>query len=526
MTKRAITYARVSGDDRHKEGRNLASQIDDGRAYCQKRGYRIVAELAEDDRGASGASWDLPMLNQALDMARRGEFDILVTRELDRLARGLAKQLVIEGEFKRHGVEIEYILGEYDDSPEGQLNKNIRAVIAEFEREKINQRMTRGRRNIVKAGKVMLHGNKPPYGYHVQDKELVIYEPEARIVTLIYTWYVQGDERLSIKAIARRLTGMRIPTRTDHSGGYKKRGRGEWSEGTVSDMLSNESYAGTWHYGKRDKESRHNPRDTWLSVEVPAIVSREVWERAQKRKIRNRELATRNSKYEYLLGRRVSCGQCNKFKMFGKAVQGGKYKYYCCPGTRRGSCDQGYFPVLQVDGAVWQWIRGLLLDPEHLRQELEEQRERLKQDIAPLHDRVVVIDDLLADKRGQLEKLLDLYLAGDFPRDVLTEKKLRLESLIASLEGERQAVTYAARQRLLSDKDIKTIEDMARKLSGELEVADVDFAARRQLIDTLDCRARLAVENGRKVAHVKCIIRPEETLSIEDATTRNAWPET
>jgi site-specific DNA recombinase len=143
MSKRAVLYARVSGDDRHREGRNLAGQIE--------KGYRIVAELAEDDRGASGADWNLPKLNEALEMARAGELDVLVVRELDRFARGLAKQLVIEGEFKRHGVEVEYILAEYDNTPEGKLNKHIRAVIAEFEREKINQRMIRGRRRKVKS---------------------------------------------------------------------------------------------------------------------------------------------------------------------------------------------------------------------------------------------------------------------------------------------------------------------------------------------------------------------------------------
>jgi DNA invertase Pin-like site-specific DNA recombinase len=61
-----------------------------------------VAELAEDDRGASGADWDLPKLNEALDMARENGFDVLVTRELDRFASPLAKQLVVESEFKRH----------------------------------------------------------------------------------------------------------------------------------------------------------------------------------------------------------------------------------------------------------------------------------------------------------------------------------------------------------------------------------------------------------------------------------------
>lgn len=111
MSKRALIYARVSYDDRPNEDRNLEGQIEDGRAaYCQEKGYRIVVELAEDNRGASGADWDLPMLNQALEMARAGEYDVLVTRELDRFARGLAKQLVVESEFKRRGVDVEYIL--------------------------------------------------------------------------------------------------------------------------------------------------------------------------------------------------------------------------------------------------------------------------------------------------------------------------------------------------------------------------------------------------------------------------------
>ena len=139
MNKRAVLYARVSYDDRKNKARNLEGQTEDGRAYCQEKGYRIVAELAEDDRGASGADWDLPKLNQALDMARAGELDIFVTRELDRFARNLAKQLVIEGEFKRCGVEVEYVLGEYPDTPEGNLNKNIKAVIAEYERLKIKE---------------------------------------------------------------------------------------------------------------------------------------------------------------------------------------------------------------------------------------------------------------------------------------------------------------------------------------------------------------------------------------------------
>jgi site-specific DNA recombinase len=145
MMKRAVLYARVSSDDRGNDGRSLIGQLNMCREYAVKHGYQVVAELAEDDRGACGASFELPQLGRIYEMARASELDILVVREIDRLSRSLAKQLIVEEELKRSGVQIEYVLGEYPDTPEGSLMKNVRAVIAEYERLKIMERMNRGK---------------------------------------------------------------------------------------------------------------------------------------------------------------------------------------------------------------------------------------------------------------------------------------------------------------------------------------------------------------------------------------------
>lgn len=484
MTKRAVIYARVSYDDRKNEARNLEGQIEDGQTYCQERGYQIVAELMEDDRGASGADWDLPKLNEALDMARAGQADVLVTRELDRFARGLAKQLVVEGEFERYGAGVEYILGEYPDTPEGNLMKNVRAVIAEYERLKTRERVTRGLRRVCKDGKVMLHGDKPPYGYRVEDKMLVIYEPEARIVRLIFTWYVCGDEngkRPSIKAIARRLTEMKVPTYTDlrsNATFKKKRGYGEWDKSTISQMLRSEVYRGTWRYGRVNSHTGEvNPQQHWIEVSVPAIISEEVWQRAQERLKENKRLLKREPKYEYLVGRRVSCGHCGT-PMMG-AITGGKYLYYFCP-AKRGDrvakdCDNRYFRVGQVDAAVWGWIKELLLNPEALRRNLEAQQAEQEEASRPLQDRLAVIDDLLADNQRKLEKLLDLYLSGDFDKEMLTERKARLEATITALEKERHDLVVTLEATILSEDQIITIEDFAREMSTGLEIADQDL---------------------------------------------------
>jgi site-specific DNA recombinase len=108
MTKRAVLYARVSSDDRANEGRNLSGQLNMCRSHASEKGWTIVAELAEDDRGASGAELDLPQLNHFLGMASRREFDVLVVREIDRLSRSLPKRLFIEDELNKAGIHIEY----------------------------------------------------------------------------------------------------------------------------------------------------------------------------------------------------------------------------------------------------------------------------------------------------------------------------------------------------------------------------------------------------------------------------------
>ena len=207
-----------------------------GRDYVMQHRYRVVAELSEDDRGASGASFDLPQLGRILEMARNHEFDVLVVREIDRLSRNLVKQLIVEEELKRAGVRIEYVLGEYPDNPEGNLMKHVRASVAEYEREKINERMTRGRRLKVKNGSVMIHGHAP-YGYRKvaeDDKfKLAIDEGEARVIQLIFTWYVYGDGDsgpLSLGGIKRKLDALKVPTGHDVDPRMPKtRSPGEWA---------------------------------------------------------------------------------------------------------------------------------------------------------------------------------------------------------------------------------------------------------------------------------------------------------
>jgi site-specific DNA recombinase len=520
MKKRAVLYARVSSDDRSRDGRNLAGQLEMAREYAQKKGYAIVAELAEDDRGASGASFELPQLGEVLEMAEAGDFDVLVPREIDRLSRNLAKQLIVEEELTRRGVAVDYVLGDYPDTPEGRLNKHIRATIAEYEREKIVERMARGRRLKVKAGNVMVNG-LPPYGYDPAEVDgkstLVISEQEAKTVRLVYQWYIKGDDegqRMSLTAIARKLTEMGIPTYRNSRDAKLVNNRPRatrWSTGSVRKILVSETYAGTWYWGKGNGPSR-KPRSAWEPVEVPAIVSRTTWKAAQERLAENRRTFRGKAKSgHHLIRQRVTCGHCGLAMSSSTHTnpRGRVYRYYRCPASQDRDrycreCNLPLFHTSDVDAAIWQWLKGRLTDPDQLERgllEIHQDREELN---APIRSRLAVAEDLLAKNRAQLERLVDLYVSGEFPKDVLAERKARLESLISDLESQKAELMEHLASHSLTIEQIRTAKELAEQISIRIDAMDEDFAPRRQLVEILDLRATLAVENDERVVYVSC----------------------
>ncbi len=535
--KRAVLYARVSGDDRGKEGRNLEGQLELGRKYALSRGYQIVEELSEDDRGASGASFDLEQLNQALEMARAGEFDVLVVRELDRFARSLAKQLVVELQFKRAGVEVDYVLGEYPDTPEGNLNKNIKAVVAEYERFKITERMVRGRRQKVRAGHVLV-GGRPPYGYMVTDQDgkrtLAPRASEARIVRMVFEWYAYGDKdgaEMTISGIAQRLNDLHVPTyfaSNRRLGEARGAGSGDWARSVIGRMLRNRVYIGEWRYGKGRREEGHyvrNPKEHILIVRVPAIVDQALWDAVQERLTHNRKTA-RTRKYSYLLSGRVRCGECGH-SVTGHARQGKSrlYRYYRCtvrshPGEFSIDCTLPLFPGDRVDREVWAWVKSLLVDPDQLAHGLRAYKASRDQKARPLQDRMEALQDLVDENLTKLERLLDVYLEGVHTREVLLARQKQLETTLSSLETEQGDLARELERRTITEEQITSLQEFAQRVTAKIDVAAAGFASMRRVIELLDVRAVLVVEDGEKVIYVSCglgrgRVLPESQTTIE-----------
>src|SRR5215211_3238994 len=137
MTKRAAIYARVSTDIQ-RENYSIPTQISDLLKHAKLEGYSLVGNQYVDlvtgkdtvkRQDAIPAFVDdytstelsRPGLNAALMFLETAGFDVLIVHAIDRLARDPYFRQTIEREFMAHGASVEYFLGNYDDTPEGEV---------------------------------------------------------------------------------------------------------------------------------------------------------------------------------------------------------------------------------------------------------------------------------------------------------------------------------------------------------------------------------------------------------------------
>jgi len=143
---RAALYARVSTTEQTAD-----NQLLELRRYIEARGWTGTEFV---DRGISGSKDKRPALDALLKDAKRRRFDVLVCWRLDRLGRNLRHLVTMLEELQQLGIAF-VSLGEGIDctTPAGKLQLHILAALAEFERERIRERVMAGLERAKTQGK-------------------------------------------------------------------------------------------------------------------------------------------------------------------------------------------------------------------------------------------------------------------------------------------------------------------------------------------------------------------------------------
>jgi DNA invertase Pin-like site-specific DNA recombinase len=324
MTTAAI-YARVSST-RQKQDQTIGSQTAALRAHAATNRLEVPEAWVFEDEGHSGATLVRPALERLRDVVAGVGVDVVLCYSPDRLARKFAYQALLIEEFTRAGTRVEFVKGPRGDSPEDQLLVQFQGMFAEYEKAQILERYRRGKAHRARTGSVNVLGGAP-FGYrYVRKSEHAgasyhVVAHEAALVAELFRRY--ADENASLAELTRWLTEQGVPTRT---------GKSRWDRSVVWGMLRNPAYAGRAVFGKtmvvaepaglnrrarlqgrstpRPVKTVDRPREDWVEIAVPALVTQATFDRVAARLQDNKRFASRNSKNPSLLQGLAACAGC------------------------------------------------------------------------------------------------------------------------------------------------------------------------------------------------------------------------
>ena len=314
---RVAAYCRVSSDSSDQMN-SFAAQLNYYTALISGKENWVMTDLYAD-AGISGTSAKKrPDFQRLLSDCRKGRIDKVLVKSISRFARNAADCLETIRELKSIGVGVYFEEQNIDTSNmTGELLTAMFSAIAQKESESISGNMRWSYQHRMKSG-IFLPAAMP-YGYRIQEKEIVVDEEQAEIVRRIFNSYLAGQ---SMDKIAEQLNRENVPVRI----GLENR---RWMHTAISYILSNERYIGdallqktytTDCISKTVKKNQGERPMVYVEHNHPAIIPKEIFyqvreemaRRSSKRKVMQKTAKTEQGKYsaKYALSELLVCGEC------------------------------------------------------------------------------------------------------------------------------------------------------------------------------------------------------------------------
>ena len=281
--RKMVFYGRVS-TEHEAQMAALENQIE---WYDDQAKYHPNWEVLNKyiDEGITGTqAKKRPAFLQMIEDAKKGKFDLIVTREVCRFARNTVDTLVTTRELKNIGVEVYFVEDNiWTMDGDGELRLTIMATLAQEESRKTSERVKAGQHISRQQG--MVYGRGNILGYNRKAKSTYTINPEqAETVRMIFDLYLQGE--MGASKIANELTRL---GRKNASGLVK------WSPCVITRIVNNPTYMGYQAYGKsysnnylEQKRILNNDFSTYMLVksDYEPIITEEEWYRCQEIKQR------------------------------------------------------------------------------------------------------------------------------------------------------------------------------------------------------------------------------------------------
>ena len=414
---RVTYYARVSSES-DEQLNSLDNQI----AYYEdlirrNRAWTYVPGYV--DEGLSGISTKKRKhFNEMIADAKEGAFDLIITKEISRFARNTLDSLQYTRELLGWGVGVFFQNDNINTLDEdAELRLTIMSSIAQDELRKLSSRVKFGHQQAIKSSVVL--GNSRIFGYKKEDKRLVIDESQAPMVRDLFRLYATGE--YSMKQLETLF----------YEQGYRNYNGNKIAHTTMSGIISNPKYKG-YYVGNKvrivdmfTKKQKFLPPEEWVIFKdetgeiVPAIVSEELWDKAN-------EVLTRRSEdvknrqgicnHANLLTGKLYCAHCGAayYRRESKSKDGTVNSKWVCSGKINNGADScPSFPIYEdeIKPILFEVFSETRVDVEALLANYEEMFRSMEADdetAGQMEEQKRII--ALADQKKN--KLLELVTTG------------------------------------------------------------------------------------------------------------------
>jgi site-specific DNA recombinase len=417
---RAALYIRVSTQEQ-LDGYSISAQKRQLTAYCESQGWEIAGYYVEE--GVSAKNTNRPELQRMISHIKNGLIDCVLVYKLDRLTRSVMDLYKLLQLFEEYDCKFKSATEVYDTtSAIGRMFITLVASFAQFERERLAERVSMGLEQLTREGK--WKGGAVGYGHDRKDGKFVIVEHEAEVVKDMYKWYMNG---MSDIKIAIKLNNMGITTRSG----------AEWTDKKVRYVLTNVKNIGILRRGIRVN------KDKSFDVEnvYPPIIDKNTFYQAMAlRKARNKcrgKQATSN----YIFSGVTRCARC------GSALKGVKsrgYKRYRCINKGLEKCDLPSFHESLMEKQFIKFLNNLSFDQQEI--ELEDINEKDQKRIKYIEKEINKIQK--RQKKWQYAWANEIMGDDEF-RERMREERERLDKYNQELKELKQIDTGSVSQEVM-----------------------------------------------------------------------------
>ncbi|MEH7237899.1 recombinase family protein [Bacillus sp. JJ1562] len=450
---RCAVYVRVS-TDKEEQKASLKYQKELFYRYIEEKGWDIYDFYVDVQTGTTAKR---ESLQKMIDDAKEKKFDIILAKELSRLARNGTLSYKIRDLCNDEGIHI-ITLDNAINTLKGETHLfGLYAWLYEQESQNTSNRVKDTLRTRAKKG--LFHGSNPPYGYEVRQGKLFIRSDNTpNVVRRIFNEYLSGSGR---DKIARRLYNEGIPTPADVAG--KTNAGDKWNDSTLRLILTNPHYVGDLVLGRETSVSVTSSKRKKVDKEKQIIhkdahepiISREVFDAVQQQmKIRTKYITAPK---KHLFTNILYCADCGK----GMWWRSNRKGYVCGNYARHGkkACSHHSIKEKLLIDTISADIKELVdhIDKDQYVKQLENESTKSKQN---LQKQLGKLDKQINSVRDRKRKYINLLAEEIITKEDYRESVEANNNEIKNLVDKKNDLLKGSE----NEQSVDNIEKLKQKL--------------------------------------------------------------